>query len=255
MTQAIVFFDLGGTLLTSRQQVQPSALAAIKQLQANEILPVIATGKSLFAIQPLLALTGIDTVVSANGSNVQYRGRTLVNEVVPQRTVQAVSDFATAQGDPIAWYTPQACGVSQPSPETRAAYRAQGLTPAVTATWADQRAINFMFVFNRDRDALYQQAFAETLTFVRNSHYGLDTMRAGVSKRSGIAHLLQHAALAGVPTYGFGDALNDLEMLDQLAHPIVMGNGSDAAKAHAAYITGTNDADGIAQGLRHFGLI
>ena len=55
-------------------------------------------------------------------------------------------------------------------------------------------------------------------------------------------------------TYGFGDSLNDLEMIKECSHGIVMGNGQDEVKALAEFVTTNVDEDGIANALRHFGL-
>ena len=55
-------------------------------------------------------------------------------------------------------------------------------------------------------------------------------------------------------TYGFGDSLNDLEMIKECAHGVVMGNGQQELKQCANYITDDVDKDGIAKALRHYQL-
>ena len=53
----------------------------------------------------------------------------------------------------------------------------------------------------------------------------------------------------------FGDGENDIEMLRFVGVGVAMGNGGDAVKAAADYVTDAVDEDGIAKALRHFGLI
>ena len=48
---------------------------------------------------------------------------------------------------------------------------------------------------------------------------------------------------------------NDIEMLDVVGYPIVMGNGSDEVKQHACYICDDVEKEGILKGLKHFNLI
>ena len=58
-----------------------------------------------------------------------------------------------------------------------------------------------------------------------------------------------------MPTYAFGDGMNDLEMFLTVDHPIAMANAVDDLKDKAEYITDNNDNDGIAKALQKFGLI
>ena len=44
-------------------------------------------------------------------------------------------------------------------------------------------------------------------------------------------------------------------MLVKAGHGIAMGNGDPDTKAVAEYVTSSIDDDGVANGLRHYGLI
>ena len=57
--------------------VAASSVRAIQQLRANHVLPVIATGRNVFEVQDVMTTTGIDSIVSANGSYVAYQGQFL----------------------------------------------------------------------------------------------------------------------------------------------------------------------------------
>ncbi|MBP0485245.1 HAD-IIB family hydrolase, partial [Sagittula salina] len=72
MYKAVVFFDLDGTLFDNQKNVSDDNIAAINQLRENNILPVISTGRNIFEIQYVIDATGINSLVSANGSYVQY---------------------------------------------------------------------------------------------------------------------------------------------------------------------------------------
>ena len=80
-------------------------------------------------------------------------------------------------------------------------------------------------------------------------------MPKGFSKGTGV---LKVAELLGIPaerTVAFGDSANDLQMLRAAGTAVVMGNGSEAAKAEAAYVTAPLHEDGIFKACRHLGLI
>lgn len=255
MYHAIVFFDLDSTLFDDHKNVLPASIAAIHEMQQHHILPVIATGRNIFEIQYVLDATGIDSVVGANGSYVQFEGQRLMAAVIDQATLASITAFAKDQGDPLAYYNNAGFRLSQANADTTENFQLLRLNPVVDAHWFQQEDINFINVFNRDKDHAYQTQFAGQLDLVRNNPRCLDTMVHGVSKQSGIQHLITKAGLQGVKTYAFGDGYNDLQMFDEVDIPIAMGNGVPEAKAKAAYVTTTNTTDGIVHGLRHFGLI
>ncbi|KRN18684.1 Cof-type HAD-IIB family hydrolase [Lacticaseibacillus camelliae] len=255
MPKAVVFFDLDGTLLRDDKSLAKSTLTAIDQLRQNDVLPVIATGRNIFEIQYVLDQTGIDSIVSANGSYVQYQGRKLDAAVIPQPLIEAFNAFAAKQGDPVAWFNNQTFALSRETEATRENFALLKLDAKVIPDWYQTHEVNFLFVFNTGKEDLYNRQFAGQLDLVRNNPRGLDTMMAGVSKRTGILTLLNEAGLSGTPTYGFGDELNDEQMLKLVDHPVVMGNGNPKMKALADYVTSDNMHDGIVQGLQHFTLI
>jgi hydroxymethylpyrimidine pyrophosphatase-like HAD family hydrolase len=100
----------------------------------------------------------------------------------------------------------------------------------------------------------YREVFPE-LTFIRNTFYCVDVFNKGGSKGNGINELLRTKGFYDVPTYAFGDGMNDFEMFLTVDHPIAMGNAVDELKAQAEFVTDTNNNDGIAKALHKFGLI
>ena len=255
MEKSVVFFDLDGTLFDDQKHVLPASIAAIQEMRTHGVLPVIATGRNIFEIQDVLDATGIDNVVSANGSYVQYQGRKLSAAVIPSTVLADLTAFAHQQGDPVGYFNAQGFRLSQANQDTQDNFKLLRLDAVVDPSWYQHHAINFLNVFNRDKGDLYNQEFAGKLSFVRNNPRALDTMVTGVSKQTGIQTFLQEAGLTHAKTYAFGDGLNDLQMFDQVDVPVAMGNGLPEVKAQAAYVTTTNTTDGIVQGLRHFNLI
>jgi Cof subfamily protein (haloacid dehalogenase superfamily) len=253
--KSIVFFDLDGTLLLNDKSLSADTIHAVRELRQNNILPVIATGRNLFEVQYVLKACGIDAIVSANGSYVQYAGKPLHAEYIPQNLITRFNTFAKKRGDAVAWFNSRAFGLDGRNEYTDENFRLLHLLPDVNQRWYQQNPVNFMFVFNFNHEKIYQQKFAGELSLVRNNPRGLDTMLAGVSKKTGIRYLLDKAQLTGIPTFGFGDQLNDLQMFDMVDHAICMGNGNPEAMRRAEYVTSSNMTGGILQGLRHYGLI
>ena len=71
------------------------------------------------------------------------------------------------------------------------------------------------------------------------------------SKRFGIEKVRKALGLAADEIAVFGDDLNDLEMIRAYPVSIAMGNGAEAVKAAAKYVTLPNDEGGIAYALKN----
>ena len=82
-----------------------------------------------------------------------------------------------------------------------------------------------------------------------------DVVPEGSNKAVGIQHLLAHYGIDPKEAIAFGDGGNDIEMLRYVGIGVAMGNASDEVKAAADFVTTSVDDEGIAYGLKHFGLI
>ena len=82
-----------------------------------------------------------------------------------------------------------------------------------------------------------------------------DILPEGGGKPNGLAHTLAHLGLTREQCIAFGDGGNDIPMLKHVTTGIAMGNAEPHVKAVADYVTTSVDEDGIANALKHFGLI
>ena len=89
----------------------------------------------------------------------------------------------------------------------------------------------------------------------RSSPYSADIISADQSKLKGIAHLGEVFGFELSEVMAFGDSENDLEMLSGVGIGVAMGNGEDELKDQATHVTDTNNQNGIAKALSHYGLI
>ena len=74
-------------------------------------------------------------------------------------------------------------------------------------------------------------------------------------KWSGIRHLLEILGLSPEEVITFGDARNDLDMIQGAGIGVAMSNAHPALKENADYITDSNDESGVARALRELGII
>ena len=80
----------------------------------------------------------------------------------------------------------------------------------------------------------------------------LEISPKGCNKGDGLKHLAQILGIKQQETMAFGDADNDMEMLEEAGLSVVMENGLDSVKKIADYITDTNNHDGVAKAMEKF---
>ena len=75
----IVFSDVDGTLLDSRQEITPRTLRALKLLQKKEIPFVIISARSPSGIEPIVRKYGLRcSIVSYSGSLILNEERQII---------------------------------------------------------------------------------------------------------------------------------------------------------------------------------
>ncbi|KRL14304.1 Cof-type HAD-IIB family hydrolase [Schleiferilactobacillus perolens] len=258
MTQysGVVFFDLDGTLLNGHSVVDDSTANAVHELKDNGYLPIIATGRSPLEIKDARRATGINTFITLNGGYIEYEGKAIYRGVIPHDIVDQTVAIGDALGEAVSFYTADAIRTTRDTTAMRTAYTDIKTTiPAVDPDYYQGRDILMLLILTEKNDGRYEFPLKDELDFYRNGPHSIDTVLKTVSKRKGIERLLALLKLTDIPTYAFGDGPNDLPMLEYVDHPVAMGNGITAAKDRAEFITSTNTADGIRNGLRHFNLI
>ena len=87
------------------------------------------------------------------------------------------------------------------------------------------------------------------------SDTGIDIIPRDGGKTNGIQMFLDQNGIDRSETMAFGDGENDVAMLEYVGIGVAMGNGKEAVKEAADYVTDTVEDHGIEKALKHFGLI
>ena len=83
----------------------------------------------------------------------------------------------------------------------------------------------------------------------------LDIISSSGGKIAGIQEYLNKNNFTWDEVMAFGDAENDLEMLQSAKVGVAMGNAAENVKAHADYVTDDVDSGGIEKALRYYKII
>lgn len=274
-----VFFDIDGTLLNDRKNVQKSTIKAIRNLKDQGILVGLATGRGPSFVQPFLENLGLDFAVTYNGQYIYSRSEIIYTNQLSKTTVYRLIRYAGARRREISLGT--ASGLLGSGIIGLGTSRlGQIVSSLVPRKWAKAIERSFKHFIRRIkpqnidslmiilREPIYQVVLVATegeseriqkqfprVKLTRSSPYSMDVISEEQSKVKGIERVGQRYGFDLSEVIAFGDSDNDIEMLSQVGIGVAMGNASQQVKENARYTTADNNDDGISKALAHYGLI
>ena len=258
----IVFFDIDDTLYTHHEpkHVPESAKKALRLLKHRGILTAIATGRTIAvlppAIQDIIAECSIDMIVSINGQYIQYQNKPLAHFPLDKSQVQYVSQQLCQQN--IAHALVNHSGVFSVLENIHSHTAMSALNiPYQPAPQAYQQhdIYQILAFYPTQTDTIVQTILPQAWKIIRWHEHGTDWLDKNGSKARGIRAALDKLGLTMNDAIAFGDALNDIEMLQSVGLGVAMGNACEQVKAVADYVCPSITEDGIYRGLIELGVI
>ncbi len=274
MNKKLIFLDIDGTLTSPGSNTPPeSAMRAVRQAQANGHKVFLCTGRNPAMLAPVLAL-GFDGAVAAAGGYVFTRdevlfdcpmkkedfetGMRLLKENGVFRTIEAkdatwgdedLGDFLAGAGEGnselIRWRKALAEQLNirpmseyDGSPVYKIVIMCKEMKQLEPARAALEKDYNFVVQDLAARDCLNGELI--------NRQF---------DKGRGVRIVAKHYGIPLENTVGFGDSMNDLEMIETVGYSVCMDNGSPALKAKSDLVCPAVDADGLFQAFAQLGLI
>jgi len=257
MDYKIVFFDVDGTLVNYEDgRIEESTRASIKQLKNKGIHIVAATGRPLSMCQDLRNI-GIETFITANGSHVKYQNQVIHKIPIAKEIVHAVKAFAEDNKQSLSFFTEQ---LSMNNVQEEQTLKAMQETlsllefPDINEDISTQEVYLMCLYGDEDIEKKYTSKFPHLL-FKRWHPYITNVLQHDVSKSIAVQAVLDYFDLSPEEALAFGDGDNDIDMLEQVGFGIAMGNGSEALKNVANYVTKKSTEDGIDYALRELQII
>ncbi|MGX7162610.1 Cof-type HAD-IIB family hydrolase [Enterococcus massiliensis] len=274
-----IFFDIDGTLLSSRGEVLESTKKAIQQARAKGIFVGVATGRGPVKITELLNDLPLDMYVTYNGQLVYTKEETIHAQAFQQETLRQIVHYADIHSRQIMF------GARDQIDGSRTMMLSQSMAgkkmirflprhfPVAILKQTLQKLSFYKSKNHYKKMAILKQPIYQCMMlsvqgetekliqqftmcdFQRSNPYSVDIVPKGGSKIRGIHAFLEHHGIAVSESMAFGDHMNDIEMLQGVGVGIAMGNAQPIVKETAVYVTDTNNQDGIAKALRHYQVI
>lgn len=272
-TKKLIFLDIDGTLTPAGSNNPPeSAMKAIRKAQAAGHMIFLCTGRNPDMLAPVLAL-GFDGAVACGGGHVFAGDRVLFTCPMPDedrrtalkllkeqgvfRTVEAVD--ATFGDEDLGDFLAQAGEGNSELVRWRKAL-AEQLNIRPMSQYDDRPIFKVVFMCtSMDQLTPAREALEKNYNFVVQdvaAHNCLngEIINRAFDKGKGIRIVADTFGFDIKDTIGFGDSMNDLEMIETVGTSVCMDNGSPALKAISDIVCPSVDDDGLAWAFEKLGL-
>lgn len=270
-----IFLDIDGTLVGYDSKIPSSALKALQMAQANGHKIIIASGRNYGSIySELLEALNYDGIISAGGSCVMVNGKVIFESFIEGEDLALVVDYFRANGinyllatkddiyaEPVfnKYVIPGMIQNGYSKDLVMQAYGGNIEVEDVRLVKGGEKLAYFTSPFLPDKISKDLGGKFYVVDFsvgaVKQDTYFGEMNNAGITKASGIDEYLAYVGGSIEDTIAIGDSANDLEMLEHAHIAVAMGNGTDAAKAAADFVTTDVDKDGIYNAFLKLGLI
>ncbi|MDD6467242.1 MAG: HAD family hydrolase [Erysipelotrichaceae bacterium] len=260
----LAVFDVDGTLLSPiTYQVPQSAVRAIEDLQEQGIKVAIASGRPIHALQNITN-AGIhpDYVVGCNGHMVHDEtGKLIAGACFTYDQVEQLTQFCLQNDYALMWKFSQGNYIYHGLEEVRKIHKKLEIPAHLSLDCSTcdhhKEELPFGAVMYAPQEVVdrYVEEVDPGIVFLPFEKDRYDVSLKGVNKGTGLKQLLDAIGLTLDECIAFGDAINDLEMIEEVGIGVAMQQCDERLLAVADYHAEDLHEDGLAKALYYFGLI
>lgn len=271
----IIALDLDGTLLDSDKNLSEANRAALAAAAAKGILVVPTTGRFFGMMPPAVRdLPFVRYAITVNGAQVYDRetDTAIVREELPLEQALAIMRYLDGFDVIYDCYQDNWGRMTRAMQEKAEEYAQcphyvkmirefRKPYPDLKDYLAELgRDVQKIMLFARDpavRDRILAdiQTHFDNLAVSTSTFNNLEINTATAHKGRAIERFAAYFGWTLANCMAFGDGLNDLSMVKMAGTGVAMANAAPEVLAAADYVTLSNDEDGVAAALEHFGLI
>ncbi|WP_409291857.1 HAD family hydrolase [Peribacillus sp. SCS-37] len=239
----IVFLDIDGTILNSREEMDEKLITAIRELQQRGILIGLATGRSFDASIIYGEKFGCSMYVTYNGGYVIHNKKVIHDAKIPaalanelcRKTDQLNGTYIHfADRQSVSNHPPQ--GIEYLLPNAKKA--------EIDVTNCDAHRL-VLYLNAEDRAAL-QTDISGAAVFDEGDRLEVFSTK---SKWTGILPLITELGISPEEVVTIGNGTNDIGMLSSAGLGIAMRNSPDCVKESSDWVTEDNDNHGVVLAL------
>lgn len=261
----LIAIDMDGTLLREDKTVSDRTKETLRQAKEKGVKVVLASGRPLDGLNTYLdelrLVTEEDYVLCFNGAVVQnVATRKVVGRTVLKgKDLKRLYKVAKELNVNIHAFSKQGCITPVLSKYSIHEGKINGIPVHVVdynEMSDEEEIIKIMLVEEpeilEEAIKILPQELYKDYTVVRSAPFFLEFLNKSVNKGEGLRALAEYLDIKQEEIMSFGDAGNDLHMIEFAGMGVAMENAFPEVKEIANYITKSNEEDGVAYAVEQF---
>ena len=279
MGKKLIFLDIDGTLTVPGSNEPPqSALDAIKAAQKKGNLVFLCSGRNPGMLEPLLKY-GFDGVIACAGGYITVGDELIYDMPMPledsRLAVEKLHEkgvFCTVESRDGAWgdenigaFLDNAVGEDQKGNSEIERWRkalagSLHIRPMSEYDGTPVYKVVIMCLHPEQLEPareVLEDKYNFCMQEIKDPYHRClngELINRKYDKGRAILRICEHLGVPVEDTIGFGDSMNDLEMIQTVGTSVCMDNGSDALKAISDIVCPSVEEDGMAKAFAQLGL-
>lgn len=279
MGRKAIFLDVDGTLTLPNGQVSPKVEEAISKVRKNGHYVFLCTGRNKAGVRALMPI-GFDGVICSAGGYIEMNGDKVYESSLSQEDLQLARDVFDQHH---IMYNLEATHMTFQDEEMNKEFIKHRLTDEklnsemirLLNEQKDRFNIHSLEEYENNPQPIQKLCFmcddiqklekpkeilSEKFNFIIHEIFSQDVINGeiiikGTNKGNAVQFVTEKLGLSLEDTIGFGDSMNDYEMIKVCHHAVVMENGVKELKQYASSICESVEDDGIYHELKRLGLL
>jgi Cof subfamily protein (haloacid dehalogenase superfamily) len=259
---SIIATDLDGTLLNSDHQVDPFTVETVRELEAQGVRFIIATGRHYRDVVGIRKVLGIDAyLITSNGARIHApdNERIYVRDIAPPAVRRLVQpDLAGSERVIVNLFADDAWLIDRHAPQLLEFHQDSGFDyDVMDLRQHDGENIAKVLYIGEPEDlkvtaANLEREFGDSIYVTYSLPDCLEVMTSDVSKGRALKFVLDRLDIDTAHCVAFGDNMNDIDLLETAGRPFMMNNANPDLIKRLPDIprTGNNFEAGVAHQLR-----
>ena len=263
-----IALDLDGTLTNHEKVVTPKTREALLKAASQGAVIILASGRPTYGIEPVAECLELQKrggyILSYNGGNIvnAQTGEKLFTQFLPDEVIPVLYKYAREKNHALLGYAGNEIITEMPDDQyvkeesrinkmniRKVANLLEALEPHPTKLLMTGDPSDMLKAEQELLDMV-----GDKMDIFRSAPFFLELVPKGIDKAQSLRRLLAKINLPPADMIAFGDGYNDLSMLKLAGMGVAMANAAPEVRADADYITLSNEEDGVAAALEHFGM-
>lgn len=263
-----IALDLDGTLTNHDKVVTPRTRQALLKAQEQGAIIILASGRPTYGIVPVAECLELEKrggyILSYNGGNIvnAKTGEKLFSQFLPDAVIPILYKYAKEKNHALLGYAGNEIITEMPDDQyvkEESRINKMNIRKVDNLLDALEPHPTKLLMTGDPTDMLKAEEelveiLGEKMDIFRSAPFFLELVPKGIDKAQSLLRLLAKINLTPADLMAFGDGYNDLSMLKLAGVGVAMANAAPEVRADADYVTLSNEEDGVAEALLHFGM-